>query len=231
MKKFTKVMPKNWSFSVAGAFTFGLIFNYFAGTDWLRLIVFSVLAAAGACASLFFMNRHDVSLISRTRGSMLVWDVWISGGKIGTITDSRYAEIQRTAYGDGRLIFDQIINLSHVVLNVIVKVLISVPLLMFWLFVVISIATPESITEIAHAWRTADPVALADNMRILFQRAIMFFSVLTVGILLAFGHRFGFRNLYSEAVVQMIRQHFNLHTDGIIHLSKIEKTVEQVAHS
>ena len=218
-----KVMPKSWPAGVAGAVVVSLILGLFTGMAWPSLIVSAMLAGIAAFGSIFFLARHDARLTARFKDDApFAWDVWMNGIKIGLITYAQYAAIQRYAFGDGRLVIAQALNLGRVALNIAGKVFVGVPLLMFWLLVVASIATPEAITEFAQAWRTANLADLTDSLRGLFHLVAMV-SVMTVGVMCAIGYRFGFRNHYGEAVARMIRQQCNTPTEGEIHLSKVTR--------
>lgn len=214
MKHNAFTLPKNWPVSVAGAFAFGILFNYFTGTDWPSLIFFSVAAAAGAFVSLFFIGRYEAGLDARMNGDMpFVWEVWMRGVKIGTITDAQYAAIQRCVFSDSRLVVAQVLNLVRVALNIVGKAFVSVPLLMFWLAVVAVVLAPESIS-------IPEPDALAESLRNLFQMVAVM-SVAVVGAMVVLGYRFGFRNHYGDAVADMIRRQCNTPTEGSIYLSKV----------
>lgn len=223
MKRDAFTLPKRWPVGVAGATAASFILNYFTGTDWPRLIVFSMLAAAGAFVALFFIARYDARLAARMEDdASFVWGVWMNGVKIGSITDAQYAAIQRHAFGNARLVVAQVLNLGHVALYIAGKVFVSVPLLMFWLAVATVALVPESIIEIVQVWRTAEPAALVESLRNLFH-LVATVSVVAVGVMVTLGYRFGFCNHYDQAVADMIRRQCNTPTEGSISLSKIAK--------
>jgi len=231
MSKLFVFMPKKWPVGVAGAVAVSLILGYFTGTIWSSLIVSAVLAGITAFATLFFIALHDARLTARVKDDApFAWDVWMNGVKIGRVTDAQYAAIQLYAFGDGRVVVAQALNLGRVALNIAGKAFVAVPLLMFWLIVVASIATPESITALVEAWRTADLAALTASFRTLFYMVAMV-SLLAVAITFAIGYRFGLRNHYAEAVARMIRQQCNTPAEGDIHLSKIDMAAAVVSHS
>lgn len=225
-----KFMPKSWPVGVAGAFPISLALSYFAGETWPNAIISAAISSIAAFAVIFFLGRRDARLAERmsVRAS-LAWDVWMNGVKIGVITDAQYAAIQRAAFGDGSLVVAQALNLGQVALDIAGKVFVGVPLTMFWLLAAASVAAPESITGLA-ALRSADLAALVTSSDNLL-RLVGVVTAMSVILLFAFGHRFGFCNCYGEAVARMVRQQCGVPSEGDIRLSKVEMTADVATHN
>lgn len=231
MSKLFKFMPKNWPAGVAGAVGVSLVIGLFTGTTGPSIMVSAVLAGIFSFATIFLLALHDALLSARVKADApIAWDVWMNGVKIGCITDAQYAAIQRHAFSSGRWVGAQTLNLGRVALNIAGKLFVGVPLLMFWVLLVAGIATPESLTEIAQAWRDADLATMKASFGTLLHFVAMV-SILSVAIMFILGFRFGLRNYYTEFIARMIRQQCNTPTEGDIHLSKIDMTADVVPHS
>lgn len=219
-------LPRHWPFSVAGAVAISSMLGYLTGATWQSLMVSAVVSGIAAFAAIFFIGRHMSHVSARLNDDApFSWDVWMNGVKIGLMTDAHYAIIQRHALDDGRLMLAQALNLGRVALNVAGKIFVGVPLLMFWVLVVASLASPQP--TIAQAWHTLDLVAIRESLRT-FVHVIAAVSVVSVGISFVLGYRFGFRNHYSEAVARMIRQHCNTPTEGDISLARIVRASDVI---
>jgi hypothetical protein len=221
-KPLARKLPNHLLIGVAGAVALATLMTIIDGsTTWPILVVSAVIAGITSFTAIFLLDRQDARLASRVTddASCITWDVWMNDCKIGLIHDAQYAQMQRFAFRDGRMLFAQVLNLSRVALNIATKGLVGVPLMMFWLLVIASLPTTESITEIAATWQTAGLASIMDSLRFLFSTVVMLY-VLSVGFMFAFGYRFGFRNCYAEAVARMIRRHLNMPIEGDMRLSK-----------
>lgn len=227
-----KDMPKNWAVSIAVTVAVCLILSLVIGTmPWYRAMLAAVSAGIGAFASIFLIARRDARLTARMKDDApSVWDVWMNGVQIGQITDAQYAAIQLHAFRDLRLAVAQALNPGSVALYVAGKVFVGVPLLLFWLLVVTLMVDPECYAEIVQVLRTAD---LADLTARFGNRVLLVptLSILTVGLMVVLGSRFGFRNHYAETVARMIRQLCDTPAEGDVHLSRRDTATDTVAHS
>lgn len=226
-----KSLPKKWPLGVAGAIGSGIIVGCITQTTLQGVLESAAAAGITSFLTIFFVARHDARLARRQKGDKpFAWDVWMNSVKVGCITDAQYAAIQRAAFGDGRLVVAQALNLGRVALNIVGELLVKVPLLLFWLLVLTTIISPESITEIAEAWRTVEPDQLTAGVVILARLGVVAASLLLL-IQLAIGGRFGFRNHYSQEVARQIRQQCNTPTEGDIHLSMVDMNADYVVRS
>ena len=224
MHEFFKDMPKYWPVGVAVPVGICLFLSDFTGTHWPRLILWAAMVAIAAFTTMLILARHSAALKARlSDDAPFAWEVWMNGVQIGLITDGQYASIQRAAFGSGRLIVGQLFNLVHVALTIARRVFVAVPLLMFWLLVMASVVTPETVIEVGQALSITDPAELANGLRPLYRWGFMMILI-SVSIMLGLGYRFGFRNHYDEAVGHMIRKHCNTPAEGNIKLSKVYLT-------
>jgi hypothetical protein len=219
-KKVTRVMPKNWPISVVGVGVVSLAVSYGMDVTWPGLAISVMSAMVGAAVALYRLGRYEAGLAERVMGNApFVWDVWLNGIRIGTISDSQYAGMQRDAMRDARLIFAQLVNLGHVALNVAGCVCATVPRLAIWLAAAAVFVMPDALVDVALAWRTAEPDTLIAGLRNLFE-LVAVASVLWVAFRVINGYRFGFCNQYDKAVGRMIRQQCNTPTVGELRLTR-----------
>lgn len=209
-----------WALSTLVAVAASLVFTLFFGTysGWLGLLSVVVMTAAFSIGFNYLADRHDERLTARVKADEpVMWNVCVNGVEVGKVSDSQYAALQRMAFCDGRLALAQFFNLGRMALVVVEKLLIAVPLLVFWAAVALAIFSPESYTETVREFQKADPAAITSAARSLLQLTltVMF---LAVGGMVMMGYRFGFRNHYSEAVNRMLRQQCNTPADGDVHL-------------
>jgi hypothetical protein len=227
MKKCLNSMPTNWPIGVVAGAAISVLFGYIAGMAWQNMAVSAAISSIITFVTIFLLSRHDASLAARATGDTpFTWDIWMNGCKVGEINDVKYAQIQRSAFGNGNVVIAQMLNLGRVALNIVGKGLVDVPLLMFWLCVIFSIAAPESMGDVAAAWRAADLVSIMQIFHSLLNMAVIFYIV-SIGVMFFLGYRFGFRNSYAEVVERTIRQELNIPYEGDLHLSKTPALVAE----
>lgn len=225
-KTLTLFMPAHWPAAVILAIVSSLAVSWFSGVNWQGLIAVPLLAGSLVFGALFALSRYDAHLVARmSNASSFAWEVRMNGVKIGLITDSQYAAMQRSVYGDGRLLVAQVLNMGRVVVNLAGKVFVGAPLLLFWLLAAASIATPQSLADAVRGWHAADLAAQAEALRVLFNLGALV-SVLSVSIMFAMGYRFGFRNHYGEALAGMLRRRCDVPAVGDVDLYKVDRLDE-----
>jgi hypothetical protein len=141
-----------------------------------------------------------------------LWDVWVNGVKVGTVTDARYAAIQQHVYGDSRHAMAQFLNVGQMALVVIDKLVRTMTLLLIWFAVVLTVFVPAWYLLPAQEFQPAFATAIAQ---------IAWLSVMTLGIRAVLGARFGFKNCYAAAMGRLLRQHCNTPAEGEVRLSRI----------
>jgi hypothetical protein len=192
------------------------LFGSYSG--WLGLLSVVVMTVAFNIGFNYLADRHDERLTARVKADQpVMWNVCMNGVKVGKVSDSQYAAMQRMAFRDGRLALTQFLNLGRIALVIVEKLLVAVPLLVFWAAVALAIFSPESYTDMVREFQKAGLTAITSAARSLLQLAlsVMF---LVVGGMAMMGYRFGFKNHYSEAVNRMLRQHCNTPADGDVQL-------------
>ncbi|BBL36039.1 hypothetical protein Nstercoris_02318 (plasmid) [Nitrosomonas stercoris] len=149
-----------------------------------------------------------------------IWNVYMNGVVIGKVSDAQYAAMQRMAFRDGRTALAQFFNLGRVAFVVVEKLLVTVPFLVFWSAVAIAIFSPESYTDLVRELQKADQAEIMSAMY-LFLQAVLVLALGLVCTGFVMGYHYEFRNLYSEAVNRMLRQHCKTPANGDVQLRRM----------
>jgi len=101
--------------------------------------------------------------------------------------------MQNIKFSDGRVLVAQLFNLGSMAFFIIGKLLIAVPLIIFWCAALLAIFSPETYFDLVRGLQTADAETVTEATRTILR----FGLIIAFGmgsILLAVGYRFGFRN-------------------------------------
>lgn len=202
--------------AIVSALVFSLVMGVFG--SWPNVLLTVGMTAVFSIVLGGLTDRHDKNLTKRMEavdsGS---WEVWMNDVQVGTVTDAEYAAMQRHAARDIRNAVAQLFNIGRVALVVFDKVLVAVPLFVFWAAIAFAVLTPDSFTETVQAFLSAGPAAIASSIQSLLQLGISIFTV-TFLCMPILGFRFGFENVYETATNRMLRQHCKTPVDGGIRL-------------
>lgn len=228
-----KTSAKRWMTIVIGlsvGFVATATYQRFLSQDVWIIVAAIALTGLTAILSTFFVERYEARLTARVMSEVGPdWTVSMNGVQIGQITDSQYAAIQRQVMLDRRLAFTQAVNAGVVALNIVGKVFLYAPLALFWLVVAALASMRNSMQEISQLGMIANAHMLIESAGFLVPVAVMLILMWVLFMVVA-GRRFGFRNVYGESVARLIRQKCNTPTEGAVHLSRIGRSFETVAH-
>jgi hypothetical protein len=192
--------------------TFSAILDFHL--SWIAVLLGMVIASALVIGTHYLFYKYDAYLFARVRSVQPpAWNVSINNVLVGTVPDSKYAGMLRTALHSRRLWIAQLLNLGNVAMTVVDKLIVFIPIASFWLVVALGIFDLSSLLEILKA----EPSEIISGAQSLLKTAFLF-SLLTFGIMLPIGFRFGFKNHYNGAINRMLREHFNTVAEGDIHL-------------
>ena len=151
------------------------------------LIIHVIAFAIASLIALFMIDRYEKSLLARIVVTDSVsWDVQVNGITVGTISDSEYAAMKLHAYRERRNVFAQIFNAWHIFMNVANKLLLAVPVMLFWCLIGLAVYYPETYIIAISDVQKAGPSAIASAIR----QGIWLLGVisfLTLGVGFAFG--------------------------------------------
>jgi hypothetical protein len=184
----------------------------FHSTALALLSVATVLTLLGFGIQRVLLRSQEAYRRRIKANETTLWDVWVNGVKVGTVTDARYAAIQRHVYLDASHAFAQLLNLGHMAWRVIDKLMLAVPLQLIWITVGLAVFSPQSLTLSAAELQQAAKAVFT---------VVLWLSVITLIIQAALGARFGFKNYYAAAVGRLLRQHCGTPAEGDVHLSRI----------
>lgn len=196
------------------------VWNHYGYSQWL--VCWALTSGAGLAAAHLIKHQY-LTLDKRiTPEKTTDWDVYINNIRMGTVTDAQYASMQQRAYFDPKNGVAQLLNLAHVLQTFILKLAVAIPLGIFWMMVFSLVISPETWVETMQQLQTADTATLTSTAKSLHElgATITVLATLTAGIMMALGVKFGFRNVYADAVGIMLRQHFKVHAEGEITLCR-----------
>lgn len=218
MNKQFKQGPLGVAIATVAALAIQVLFGGIKG--WVDAVGTVVMTVGIYFALAGISKRRESSYAERMEAADPVdLDVRINGVKVGTVSDAQYAAMQRYAYRDMRNAASQLLNVLHMAMVILDKIVIGVPLLVFWGGLALAVFSPNDYTSLVHELQKVTPATLAASSGHLLQVG---FGVLMMAFMLMFifGYRFGFRNHYAEAVERMIRQHCNTPAEGNVQLSR-----------
>lgn len=163
------------------------------------------------------VREHYIQSLQRrivaTNGSN--WEVQLNGVKIGTLLDSRYAEIRLKTFEDRRIYIAQAINLGKVVVKAFDYLYINIPIAVFWIVIGFALITPETFSSIYVEAQKTKPDAILAVIKFCVQ-AFGIFAVMIIFINVMLGARFGFVNHFGTATATVLRTHFQQAAEGDI---------------
>jgi len=206
---------KRWALSITAAVIAALVIAFCFGTfiNWVSVLFVVVTTTVLSIGVNYMMDRLDTSYSKRIEAKeKITWNVLMNGVNVGTVSDVQYAIMQQRSFRDGRNAIAQVLNLVRTVFCIIEKLIIAIPLSLFWGVVAFAISSPDSLSSALHDFK-ADPASIITSVGS-FIHIVLTLMFIAVGIMFFIGYRFGFKNYYSAAVGRMLRQHCNTPADG-----------------
>ena len=196
-----------------------LILGAYTG-GWPGLLLTVVLMAVFRISIGALVDKYEAGLTKRMEADAPVtWDLWINDVQVGSVTDAQYAAMQRHAARDGRNAVAQLFNVGQMALVVADNLLVAVPLMCFWTAIGMAAFSPDAFLEVAQQLQNAGPAAITSAVQSFMQVGVLVLAI-TVGMMVAMGFRFGFKNFYAAAVNRMLRRHCNTPVEGDVRLSR-----------
>lgn len=170
---------------------------------------------------LHVLARHYDDKLTRRIASttLLRWDVVLNDVKLGTLTDSEYAAIKQRVFRDARVAGEQFLNVGHVTLRLISRLLVLIPFLLFWTAIAVYLTAPDSVHSVLLAAQKADAVMLAKAAGTLLQLVCVFTSLGLV-LVAGCGLDVGVRNCYSAGIHRELRRRFKTPAMGEMRLTR-----------
>lgn len=142
--------------------------------------------------------------------------VIINDVTVGEISDDELNEIQSLGFVDKRIYIKQAMNTLWVIFKGFDTLLLTLPAMVFWLFIAIAVFNPEAIAEfIAHVQKTPIQTVIKEALDILL--TFWFLGWMLQCVILK--RVPGFSNKFREATFSEIRRKLDLRLDGQIRLS------------
>jgi hypothetical protein len=147
------------------------------------------------------------------------WSIWMDDVEVGSVTDAQYAEMQLQAIRDRRNAAAQLRNLDRVAIFVSDRLILAVPVLLFYGSLTLALYSPDFFMAIVSELQNGDTASNLSFARFLLLFTVMLSLACFVTMSL-FGYRFGFTNCYSLAVNESLRDLLNIPQDCEFHVSR-----------
>lgn len=212
---------KRWIPHIVGGAIVTLVWAVLSGFEYWSWITCWVTFLIGSIGTNLLIDRLDHTYTKRINADKTItWEVWINDVKAGVVTDAEYAAIQQLTLHDTRIAMLQLFNIGRVAIVLLDKIVMMIPITIFWAAIAIAILEPESYTVIVHELQKADPATIIDAIRSFIHvgAQLVFATLVCMAVL---GYRFGFKDYYSASIHRIIRQHCNvIAEEGKMHLTQ-----------
>ncbi|MCA7889761.1 hypothetical protein QZM25_28270 [Burkholderia contaminans] len=151
----------------------------------------------------------------------VVWDVYLNKVHVGTISDDRLAALQDAVADNWRNMATQAINLFGVPLRMFDLFVSTVPAVAFWLILGWAMIGPDSLAQTFSDIRNSSLQELQHGVSvglwILVNVCVMAFALrICFG-----GQTYGARNVYLEALSDLLRQELKVAATGSMTISRL----------
>lgn len=181
---------------------------------WLSLLSNVATTTAAMFGMSYLLDRQAERYEKRIKNpSPIERDVRLNGILIGTLSDATFAGMQQEAFRDGRNALAQLLNIGRVAITVFDRIIVVVPVLVFWGALAVAVFSPYTYTDMLLEFQKADAATITRALQGVVKIGLSLVGM-TMIMMPVFGFRFGFKNCYAEAVDQMLRYHFNTPVDG-----------------
>lgn len=181
---------------------------------WLSVLMNVVVTVAAMYGMQYMMNYKSARYSKRINDpSAPDLDVRLNGITIGSLSDADYAAMQQDALRDGRNALAQLLNIGRVLFTVVDRLIVVVPVLVFWGVLAFAAFAPYSPAEMLLEFQQVDAATIKRTLGQLLQIGATL-VLMTMMMMPVLGFRFGFKNCYSAAVDQMLRYHFKMPAGG-----------------
>jgi len=198
----------------------GALFAYF-----MVMIACGLLGAYLLAVCLFgvavWLRRYDRALVRRMQeGDATKWELYVRSVKVAVVSDAEYAALQRDALHDLRNASAQFASAAATVLRAAEQSISATTVWVLWGCLVLIAWEPEVLLNAMTALSNASPHDISEVARALLYLMAML-SLITAGIAIAAGARFGSVNRYAEAVTRALCQRCCVPPNGDMELKEL----------
>ncbi|MCQ8118488.1 hypothetical protein [Methylomonas rosea] len=214
---------KPWALYILFGAIFTVIWGVWFDYSYWQWLICWALTTGASLAAAHLIKYQYLTLDKRiTSEKTTEWDVYINNIRMGTVTDAQYASMQQRVYIDPKNSMAQIVNIVYVLQTVIIKLAVAIPLGVFWMMVFSLGYSPDTWVGTIQLLQTADAASLTAAAKSLHEMFFMLalLTALIAGVMMALGVKFGFKNVYADAIGVLLRQHFKVPADGEIRLCR-----------
>jgi len=166
-----------------------------------------IFGAVVGCLAAGGSKRQRATLQQRIDApAPMHWDVIINKVRVGSISDSDFAVLEKTVHGDWRVYLAQGHNLLKVGLRAAEMLVFAAPIALFWISMGIVFLDPESAAAVVEGLRAAPASELVAAVeRIAHGTLIFLVMTMCVFVMLA-SPRLGYENLFRSTLGEAVRR-------------------------
>ncbi|MFM0756076.1 hypothetical protein [Paraburkholderia strydomiana] len=212
--------------TIVSALVFAFLVPICSADGVIQPVIVAVLAGIFAEMSRRHTIRKLVASLNATDAHAFL-DVYINGAQVGAIASTDVILLKLDALRDPRNYAAQFVNIVGVAGRGTLAVLILVPLMLFWAYVVSAWVSPASLQAATSMIARLQPADLARvAIQILYIAQIVF--MLVIASSLTFGVDLGLVNVFRNAVHRRIRLKINCASDGTLHFVPATRTAGRI---
>lgn len=184
----------------------------------LPVVGFGACIAAFAFFSYFIAANYDRHLGARiAQPQPWDWMVHINGVWVGTIPDAQYAALLRKVLRDKGVALDQLAASLKWAIALAAKVMLIVPVVIFWGLALITVAYPDEVVPFLHKFWTEWHAHASGSVF----RQNFIFGVGVLSIFSAFLTMPAHSRAYKQASDRLLRQYFHIRSDGNVWVHRL----------
>lgn len=158
------------------------------------------------------------------------WAVVINKVRVGSISDSDYACLEKAVHGDWRVYFAQGRNLFKVCVRAAEMLLFGVPVALFWVALAIIFVDPESAAAVAEGMRAAPAREIVAALE-RFTTAVMIFLVVIMFLCAMIASpRLGYENMFMVELGEAVRRRVRAAAIGRLELVPCPPPIQVAAN-
>lgn len=134
------------------------------------------------------------------------WDVVINKVRVGSISDSDYAGLERAVHSDWRVFYAQGRNLFKVGVRAAEMLIFAVPVALFWVVLAIIFVDPESAAAMAESLRSLPGGEIVAAVERYTAGVLLFFVIIMFLFAMVASPRLGYENIFRSTLGEAVRR-------------------------
>ncbi|MCG7884231.1 MAG: hypothetical protein AB2669_17645 [Candidatus Thiodiazotropha endolucinida] len=163
-------------------------------------------------------------MTDRTQSSpVYMYNVYVNDVHVGEMTRMEYIRLKSSVKTDPRIWVSQMLNVFKVLYRAFSSACLAVPIILFWLSVLVFCIDPESITLIFSEMAVRPHEETGGTLL----QVLITIAFLHIGSNCMFGTTFGFINHFEQERNRLLRRYFSVPYEGTVSLVSYSVTSTQ----